>query len=158
MIKINDLPTSSAVTDSHNIVIDNGSTTEKLNYATLARAIVEQFTTTLAGVTQSVQSAIGSLNDSITLLSKTLVGWIGAMSEKNIDNFPTSNQYGTFWLNNFDSTIAGTKPLTNGYGVLFTLRQSATIARQMYIDSSGRVYARYYTFTTGVWTAWTASA
>lgn len=158
MIKINDLPTSSAVTDSHNLVIDNGSTTEKVNYATLARAIVEQFTTTLAGVTQSVQSAIGSLNDSITSLSKTLVGWIGAMSEKNIDNFPTANQYGTFLLNNFDTTIAGTKPLTNGYGVLFTLRQSATIARQMYIDSSGRVYARYYTFTTGVWTAWTANA
>ena len=82
-------------------------------------------------------------------------GQIGALSSWNIDNMASNENYGTWWLNIDDSDITGTKPTSSGQGLLFCKRQSSGISRQYYRGVTARGnYYRYYTHSTGVWTAW----
>ena len=82
-------------------------------------------------------------------------GQIGALSSWNIDDMAPNETYGTWWLNIGDADITGTKPTSSGSGLLFCTRQSSGITRQYYRGVTVRGdYYRYYTHSTGVWTAW----
>lgn len=107
-----------------------------------------------------VVSTDGSTNHNVAeeleFHNKEITGYINGLPISNIDQFPVNNIYGTFWLNAADTNITGTKPITSGQGLLFTKRQSSAICRQAFIgitSESDRV-VRYYTYSTGTWTAW----
>lgn len=81
-------------------------------------------------------------------------GQIGSLPNGNIDDFATDKIYGTYYLNNSDSDITGTKPDTSGQGLLFCKQQSSAIYRQIYIGvaSSSAMKVRYY--YNNAWTQW----
>lgn len=110
-----------------------------------------------------VESALDGLNNDLTTtnsnVSKVSVaqtGWLASTGVSSIDSLPANSIFGVFWLNNSDSGITGTKPSTDGMGLLFNVRQSSSICRQVYIGiSNSNNYVRYYTYSTGVWSSWT---
>lgn len=81
----------------------------------------------------------------------------GELTFSNIDDLPAYNILGALWLNCNVSSITGTKPYSAGQGILYTLRQSSDIIRQVYFPISANNYRpkyRYYTKSTATWTAW----
>lgn len=100
-------------------------------------------------------SDLGNTIDALNVKMLGVRGQIGALSSWNIDDMASNETYGTWWLNVADSDITGTKPTSSGHGLLFCTRQSSGISRQYYRGVTVRGdYHRYYTHSTGVWTAW----
>ena len=86
-----------------------------------------------------------------------IIGCIDDLATSNIDDFPTNNIYGTYWCNLYDTGITGTLPTArSGQGLLICKRQHTNIYRQIYIGIAETAVKkfRYYTISTGVWTAW----
>lgn len=76
--KIHSLAVSSAThSETDKLIMDRNGTIARVDYSTLAKAIIEQYAgSTLAGTSQSLQVAIGALNDRIgdeTIKRKTFV-------------------------------------------------------------------------------------
>lgn len=68
-VQIHALPESLTVQSGEYFVKDNGASTEKLDYETLAKAIIEQFTgSSLGGSTQSLKSVIDTLASTVTAM------------------------------------------------------------------------------------------
>lgn len=81
----------------------------------------------------------------------------GELTFSNIDDLATFNILGALWMNCALSAITGTKPYASGQGMLYTLRQSSDITRQVYFPITAVNYRprfRYYTKSTQTWTAW----
>lgn len=105
----------------------------------------------------SLNNDLSETNSTVSRLSIFQSGWIAASGVSNLDLLPVNNVFGVFWLNNTDSGIGGTKPSSEGMGLLFNLRQSSTICRQVYIGiTNSSNYVRYYAYSTGTWAAWSA--
>ena len=106
----------------------------------------------------TVNGALIKQQEDISALNgKTLGirGQIGALTSWNIDQMAANESYGVWWLNNSDSDMTGTKPVSSGQGVLFCERQTSGITRQLYLGVTASVKkVRYYTHSTGAWTAW----
>lgn len=136
----------------------------QLYEVTAAVATGETFTEGTNVETASVGDQLTALNNGLSETNSTVSrlsifqsGWIAASGVSNLDLLPVNNVFGVFWLNNTDSGIGGTKPSSEGMGLLFNLRQSSTICRQVYIGiTNSSNYVRYYAYSTGTWAAWSA--
>lgn len=73
MPQIHELSTMTGNPDTGTyFAVDNGSTTTKLDYTALAKAVVEQYNkSSIAGSAQSLKSAIESLNNKVAQVEKT---------------------------------------------------------------------------------------
>ena len=139
-------------TSNDYLVLDDGTTVTKIDYNKLAKAIIENYAaSTLAGSAQSVKAALDSLNSNCLGIR----GQIGSLPTSNIDSFAEAEIYGVFWLNVTDSTISGDKPPSSNSGVLFCLRQSIGVCRQLFLSNNGTVKGRYYLYSNQTWTSWT---
>lgn len=150
------LSTLSALTNNDFIrMVSSAGASRKATLQAIAQHIIENYAgSSLAGSNQSVKAAIDGLNSNLTFVKNNQDGMFGQLANKNIDQMPANGYYGTFFLNNADSMVSGTKP-ANGQGILFCLKQSTELSRQIYIGVSGvATVARYYRFSTGVWTDW----
>lgn len=81
----------------------------------------------------------------------------GELLTTNIDDLAVNNIVGAVWMNCALTSITGTKPYASGQGILYTLRQSSDITRQVYFPITAVNYRprfRYYTKSTATWTAW----
>lgn len=107
----------------------------------------------------SISARVESTEDDIKSLFGIKTGWMqGDVPFLNLDATPSRSNYGVWWLNCSATDITGTKPESSGQGVLIVLRQSSTVARQVWIRVNGVVYNRQYNFTDDTWGAWTSSA
>lgn len=137
-------------------------TDKKFSLAGLADWFLNRFTgLSLAGKNQSVKAALDELNSTLTDANRSISGQFDSIlpsTNRNLDTMPTNGFYGTWWVNNSASDVSGTKPVTSGQGILFCLRQSGTVCRQVYIGITGTtgMFGRYYLYSGGTWTNWGA--
>ena len=81
----------------------------------------------------------------------------GEVRTQNIDDFPTYGVFGVWWVVLSSSALSGTLPYSTGQGVLVCLKQSSDVVRQCFIPAAvtkNQMVCRYYTISTGVWSAW----
>ena len=140
--------------------IDNGTTTERIDYAALAKAIVEQYTgSTLAGSARSVKSAFAALLASIntnagdiTDLNATVYG----RSSTSATTFDEITETGYYWIN-MSSVTGG--PAASGYCLLHVQGGQTRLQEAFMYSSSAnampRVYQRIY--TNSQWYSWTCN-
>lgn len=140
--------------------IDNGTTTERINYAALAKAIIEDYTgSTLGGSARSVKSAIAALLSSINENAgniTTLNNTVYTRSSTTATSFNDIIDSGLYWLNMANVSDG---PATSGFCVL-VVHGGATRLQEAFVYSSSanampRVYQRIY--TNSQWYSWTCN-
>lgn len=146
--------------DTSAFAIDNGTTTERIDYAALAKAIIEQYTgSTLAGSARSVKSAFAALLASIN----TNAGDIGnlndtvyARTQTTATKFDDITESGLYWLNMANVTGG---PATSGYCVLVvhggTIKLQEAFIYSSSVNAMPRAYQRIY--TNSQWYSWTCN-
>ena len=128
--------------------ITDGTTTYKVDYDMLAKAIIENYTgSTIGGTAQTLAAAIGP----------NVTGRLGMLSNVNLDDMHTDATCGLYWLNCGDTGITGTKPAESGQGLLLVKRQDSTYYRQVYISVTGTTATsafRWYKTDAARWDTW----
>lgn len=142
--------------------IDDGGTTVRggrftLNVKKDFDNTSEQQPTSKVGLEK--QRIIEQILPYVNHVNARISGCIFDTETVNIDEFVEKGLLGTFFLNSSDSNVLGTRPETVGVGLLFTLKQSDNLARQVYIPITQKFEPKFriYTYATKTWGDWTVS-
>lgn len=136
-IFISDLPAQSGDTTLLTDVVaqDDGTTTKKLSIAQIAKSIIENFTgSSLAGSSQSVKSAIDSLNSNrYTLIGTQTTTEIYNIVKQAKSTFLQLSGGGVSTLSNGDASFIGA-----GYAVYHA--DSSLVVYEVLCLGAGRMY------------------
>lgn len=146
--------------DTSAFAIDNGTTTERIDYVALAKAIIEEYTgSTLAGSARSVKSAFAALLASINANAGSITDLnttVYSRSSTSATTFDDITDSGYYWINM--STVTG-GPATSGYCLLHVQGGQTRLQEAFMFSSSDnampRVYRRMY--TNSQWYSWTCN-
>lgn len=146
-----DLPqeTSTTLDGTEQLIGFDTAQGKRVTVNDLAEYILQRKLSSLAGSSQTVAAALTALNSNRP-------GWVGWLSNINLDDMHTDSDCGTYWLNTGSTAITGVLPASSGQGLLILKRQSSTMYRMVYVPISAgtNFVVRYYTISSGTWSEW----
>lgn len=132
---------------------DSGTVTTKIDYAKLARAIIEQYNLSmLAGSSQSVQSAVGALATRLTSAEGDIDGLSDRFKSYSGTDLNDLTASGIYYCN----AITTNRPAGASYWLVIVSARAATTVTQIAVQGTGssRIYTRHMANASGGWQPW----